>query len=68
MVLVVEGVVGLLVGIEVESVLDFEGEKEWVGIKVVKGGGGEFEGVVEWLGGDGGWGGWGDKCECLGGE
>ena len=46
-VLVVEAVVGFFVGIQVQSVLDFDGENQSVGIKVVKRAGREFEAVVE---------------------
>ena len=34
--MVVEAVVGFFVGIQVQSVLDFDGENQSVGIKVVK--------------------------------
>ena len=47
--MVVEAVVGFFVGIQVQSVLDFDGENQSVGIKVVKRAGREFEAVVEFF-------------------
>ena len=47
--MVVEAVVRFFVGIQIQSVLDFDGENQTVGIKAVKWAGFEFEAAVEFF-------------------
>ena len=47
--MVVEEVVGFFVGIQVQSVLDFDGENESVGVEFVEWAGREFKAFVEFF-------------------